>query len=173
LSLTLEAAAHLDGDARDSRVAEAQVLVKRLLRDVRQVVSAVRDAPELKRDLERLAAEAKGPRVRLTLPAGTPEAGEPQARALVRCAQEAITNASRHAQAANLSIDLEPSDGGWLLTARDDGRAAGAERPDVVPGFGLRGVEERFRELGGWARWGTAEGHGFELKAWLPRGGPE
>lgn len=171
LSLTLEAAAHLEGEPREARVAEAQVLVKRLLRDVRQVVSAVRDAPDLRRDLERLVAEAKGPRVQLTMPLGAAETGEPEARALVRCAQEAITNASRHGEAANLAIDLERSDGGWLLTARDDGRGTQAISDDAEPGYGLRGVEERFRELGGWARWGPAEGKGFELRAWLPRGG--
>lgn len=170
LSLTLEAASH-GGDgadaAKDDQIAEALVLTKRLLRDIRQVVSTLRqDTPGLETALQRLAAEAKGPRVHLRVAQGLPAAPDEPARALVHCAQEAVTNAARHGGAKNLWLELSANDGGWLLAARDDGRAPAHP---VEPGNGLRGLSERAAELGGWVRWQATAG-GFELRAWLPGG---
>ncbi len=167
LSLTLEAASHAAGEAKDGHVVEALVLTKRLLRDVRQVVSALREEPaDLAAGLRRLAAEAKGPRVHLALAGDLPAAPGAQAQALLRCGQETVTNAARHGRAANLWIDLSARDAGWLLQARDDGHA---EPPaSAWPGHGLRGVEERVSELGGRVRWGPAPSGGFEIEAWIP-----
>lgn len=168
LSLTLEAAAHVDGDARESAVLEAQVLTKRLLRDVRQVVSATRDEPfDLPRALRALAAESRGLAVHLALPDAAPGSAAPPAaaaRVVLRCAQEAITNAARHGRAANLWLEIAADERGLRLVARDDGRA-----PDVIrPGHGLAGVRERVGELGGTANWRVAANGGFELSVVLP-----
>jgi signal transduction histidine kinase len=165
LSLTLEAASHSSGEAQALHTDEALVLTKRLLRDVRQVVSELRDEPDdLERGLRRLAAQSTGPRVHLELAEGRLPVAEP-AHALLRCAQEALTNAARHGSAANVWIDLRPRDAGWMLAARDDGHAANAS---IRPGHGLRGVTERLREVGGRVEWGLNAGGGFELRAWVP-----
>ena len=65
-----------------------------------------------------------------------------------RCIQESLTNVVRHAQAKHVTVDLaEARDGGGLaLTVRDDGRGL---EPGVVPGFGIRGMQERVVGLGG------------------------
>lgn len=168
LSLALEAAVHSEPEARALHTDEARVLTKRLLRDVRQVVSELREeTPDLEEGLRRLSAQASGPRVHLALPAGARLAGDP-AHALLRCAQEALTNAARHGGAANVWLELEARDAGWQLAARDDGRAAGETSPSIRPGHGLRGVEERVREVGGRVEWGPRAGGGFELRAWVP-----
>ncbi len=169
LSLTLEAASHAPSAARDEHVAQALVLTKRLLRDVRQVVSTLREAtPDLLDGLRQLAAEARRPRVLLTLGDSLPETSGAHAQALLRCAQEAVTNAARHGDAEHLWLDLSVLDAGLLLSARDDGRTG----PGAVDaGHGLRGVEERVGELGGRVRWERTEAGGFALEAWLPAAG--
>ncbi len=166
LSLTLEAASHAAGPAKDEHVAEGLVLTKRLLRDVRGVVSALREnRQDLMAGLRRLASEARGPQVHLSLAGGLADVPPQQAHAVLSCAQEAVTNAARHSTAANLWLEVTTSEGGLLLRAKDDGHARPA---GTAPGHGLRGTQERVEELGGWVRWGPAEAGGFELKAWLP-----
>jgi signal transduction histidine kinase len=83
---------------------------------------------------------------------------------LLRCAQEAITNAARHGGAANLWLTIVAGEDGLRLVARDDGRPGGP----VEPGHGLSGLRERVEALGGRVRWGAAAAGGFELEAWLP-----
>lgn len=169
LSLTLEAAAYVEGEAKEEAVSEAQVLTKRLLRDVRQVVSALREAPaDFDSELRRLAADARGIAVSVDLPEIALDAHDELRRVLIRCAQETITNAARHGGAANLRLTVEASGGGLRFVARDDGRVKGADMGASATGNGLRGIRERVEALGGWVNWGVAADGGFELEAWLP-----
>jgi signal transduction histidine kinase len=83
--------------------------------------------------------------------------------ALVRCVQEIVTNTIRHADAANLWIDVaRAEDGQVVLTARDDGRGV----RHLAHGNGLTGIRERVEGLGGSVRF---SGHrGFEVVAKVP-----
>jgi two-component system, NarL family, sensor histidine kinase UhpB len=81
-----------------------------------------------------------------------------------RCVQESLTNAIRHAQAKNVTVEINGFDNEasntsagarLLLIIRDDGRGISA---DVTKGFGLPGMEERVRALGGEFRLKTADG---------------
>jgi two-component system, NarL family, sensor histidine kinase UhpB len=83
----------------------------------------------------------------LDVPAGLDSPDEIVALTLYRAAQEAITNAVRHAQAAKIDIQLtrEPANG-LLLTIRDDGRGLA---DSFHYGFGLLGMTERVRQIGG------------------------
>jgi signal transduction histidine kinase len=184
LSLHLEAALHdpntPDGLARQ-RVATAQELAKGLLREVREVVSTLRqDESEsggpggelrLAAALAALSAGVEEPQVHLIV---QPEAGlgDPDVtHAVLRCAQELFTNALRHARARNLYIEVAAGDvegeygGGITLQARDDGHGAA----EVVPGHGLRGMRERIEKLGGHLEIESAPGEGFAVTAWIPR----
>jgi signal transduction histidine kinase len=138
-----------------------------LLTDVRDVVGALREerALDLRRALEDLASAAPEPRVHLACPTDLEVSDPLRAHTLFRCAQEAITNAVRHAQAKNVWIELSrEADGGLQLHARDDGRGAAA----VEPGNGLRGMRERLEEAGGSLEIAAAPGAGFALRAALP-----
>lgn len=66
---------------------------------------------------------------------------------LYRAAQEAITNAVRHAQASAISVRLaRESTGKLVLAVRDNGRGL----PESFRyGFGLLGMTERVRQVGG------------------------
>ncbi len=65
-----------------------------------------------------------------------------------RCVQESLTNAIRHAQATTVAVKLGQSvdDAELELTIRDDGLGMSA---DALPGFGIRGMQERVEGLGG------------------------
>jgi signal transduction histidine kinase len=92
-----------------------------------------------------------------------------RAHALFRCAQEAITNAVRHAEAENLWIEVSEAGGTIALRARDDGRGAA----DVRVGNGLSGIRERLEALGGRFEVDARPGEGWTLRAFVPaRGGP-
>jgi signal transduction histidine kinase len=167
MSLNLEAAAHLtEGEAR-ANVERARNLARLLLDDVREVVTELRSAHgyDLEQALTRLAAELPRPEVHLDVAADVrvvPDAA--LAEALIRCAQELMTNAARHSGAEHLWITLRRGPHGIELGARDDGR--GSARIDR--GLGLRGLEERFRALGGRLEMASAPGQGFTVTAWLP-----
>lgn len=67
-----------------------------------------------------------------------------------RAAQEALTNISKHAQATWVAIDLSMAGGVLSLEISDNGR--GLSPDDLVKegSFGIRGLQERARTVGGW-----------------------
>jgi signal transduction histidine kinase len=166
LNVNLEIARQtVEGRAAEP-VQEAQAVTRLLLSDVREVVSSLReDRPvDLRRALETLAAGTPEPTVHLSFPEQLEIRDPSLANALFRCAQEAITNAVRHARARNLWIELEKEDEGIALRARDDGRGAAVVRA----GNGLQGMRERLEEIGGRLEIESRPGQGFSLLAWTP-----
>ncbi len=169
LSLQLEAASHrTGGDARQA-VERARALAKRLLGDVREAVGAARGGArlDLASALAPVLEELPRPEVHLDLADDLALDDPAQAHALVRCVQEIVTNAARHAGAENLWIEIRRSDGGLEVRARDDGRGAG----QVSPGQGLTGMRRRLEELGGRLKFSSVPGEGFQVEAWIPLGG--
>jgi signal transduction histidine kinase len=67
---------------------------------------------------------------------------------LYRIAQEAITNAAKHAQARHVQLRLEAGRTDIILTVEDDGEAA-ADHSEPKIGMGLLGMQERVTSLGG------------------------
>jgi signal transduction histidine kinase len=67
---------------------------------------------------------------------------------LFRIAQEAMTNAVRHAQASRVSVSLAFAGDVVELTVSDDGRGIPSEKPAHGFHFGLSGMRERARALG-------------------------
>jgi signal transduction histidine kinase len=63
---------------------------------------------------------------------------------LLRIAQEAITNARKHAEAENLWVSLTVDPPGALLRVEDDGRGLGKARSDS---YGIQIMKERARRL--------------------------
>jgi len=166
LSLHLEAARHAPAAEAPGHVATAQALTRRTLEEVRRVVGRMREDPpvDLPGALTDLAAGIGVPQVHLALPDDLRLDDPERAHALLRCAQEALTNAVRHAGARNLWLELAQGPDGLELRARDDGRGTGA----IEAGNGLNGMRERLEALGGRLAVESAPGGGFQVRVWLP-----
>ena len=86
-----------------------------------------------------------------------------------RVAQEALTNISRHANAANVWIELRHSPSEIELSVRDDGIGfdvdAARERAVRGASLGLIGMEERVSLAGGLAEIHSVLGEGTEVRA--------
>ena len=91
---------------------------------------------------------------------------------LYRIAQEALANALRHAQAGRIDLQLTTEPERVSLTVRDDGRGFDPRR--LPPGsFGLVGMSERARLLGGRFDLASRKGRGTRVRVQLPLGEPE
>ncbi|PYR79711.1 MAG: sensor histidine kinase [Acidobacteria bacterium] len=167
LSLQLEVASRLSSGAVMDRVNEAHAITKLLLSDVRDVVSRLRESSafDLGAAIHTLARATVQPQVHVEVAEGLVVDDPLQAHAILRCVQEVITNAMRHAQARNLWITIDERPDVIVLTARDDGRGVDA----VTWGNGLRGMRERFEELSGRVDFSSRPGAGFEVQAFVPK----
>jgi signal transduction histidine kinase len=67
-----------------------------------------------------------------------------------RTAQEALTNVSKHAQAARVVVDLSLTVGVLSLEVSDNGRGLGRTDLAKASSFGIRGLHERASTVGGW-----------------------
>ena len=166
LSLNLEVAGHLSDGRVKEHVQQAHTLARLLLTDVREAVSQLREsgAIDLGAALRPLAENV--PKLDIHMDIQHPLTVEDPERAhvLLRCAQEAITNAVRHASARNLWLSAHNDGRQVVMQVRDDG--AGAEQ--LVPGNGLQGLRERLRQCGGRLEIATGRGQGFRLTMTLP-----
>ena len=167
LSLQLEVASRLTDGPAAKHVQQAHAITRLLLSDVRDVVGTLRQEGrvDLGSAIRALVSNTGVVEVHLEMPDALLVDDPEQAHALLRCVQEVITNAMRHAQARNLWITVDQRADGIALTARDDGRGVDA----VAWGNGLRGMRERFEELSGRVDFSSRPGAGFEVQAFVPK----
>ncbi|MCA1650545.1 MAG: sensor histidine kinase [Acidobacteria bacterium] len=175
IHVQLEAARAVIGtDAERGMLAitRAQALAKDGLAAVRQSVKALREDQQVERVAEQIASLVDSVRDE-RFAATFKTSGKPcpvraaVALALHRTTLEALTNVRKHADAANVEIELAFLDNGRVqLRVHDDGK--GATDATMGTGFGLRGIRERAQQLSGTARYHTAPGLGFTLNVELP-----
>ena len=91
---------------------------------------------------------------------------------LYRIAQEAITNAAKHAQARRVQLHLEAKEADIVLIVEDDGEAAGLNLAPKA-GMGLLGMQERVISLGGTLRFERPAVVGTRLVVNIPNVGAE
>ena len=151
----------------------------RALEEMRSMVGTLRDGDRADlrpqqgvRDLRRLERHGGGPR-----PAG---GGDDRRRARRAPARRSMPPASasprkrsptplRHArQASEVQVRVDGDDDHVRVTVVDDGRGAARHRPPT-PGFGLVGMAERAKLLGGTFDAGPRPGGGWTVEATLPR----
>ena len=156
LKLTLRGRGDL-GALEASDRALCQTLTDELLSDIRAVVATLREHEgiDLAQALNQLGSGWKRPSVSISI---DPNARAPNldcAVALLRVAQEGLTNAARHSNATQVEIALshetanetEPTanPGALILSVSDNGNGA----PKLIRGNGLNGMAERLAALGG------------------------
>lgn len=102
--------------------------------------------------------------------AALPSLGEAVDTAVYRVAQEALSNATRHAGAACIAVRLQLTGGELTLRIDDDGR--GFDPATHTRGLGLLGAAERAAALGGELQVASARGAGTRLCLRLPLAPP-
>jgi signal transduction histidine kinase len=87
--------------------------------------------------------------------------GKEDAITLYRIVQESLNNVVKHAQASEVRVSVERLTDSVTLTIRDNGRGfAPSHAESKRTGFGLTGLAERARMLGGELRIDSQEGQG-------------
>lgn len=188
-SIRLLAASALRDDAgadeRGARLGEIERTAGDALREVREIIADL-TPPEL-RDADLAAAldrvvtgrpgasfgasfTASGERWPVSMAAST---------ALLRATQEALNNTEAHGRAAHVEVRLRFEADAVSVEIDDDGAGFDAEawfeRPELAAaradgsGTGLRGLQARMRELGGFVSVVAEPGEGTLVRAELPR----
>jgi signal transduction histidine kinase len=182
LAVQLETATMLEerGDPRlRQELVEARRVASECLVAVRSSVAALRPAGltagSLADALRRLVGEfeSAAPAVEATLDVEGPlqDLTPEQCVTLFRCAQEALTNVRKHAQASKVLLRLRVEPATVELTALDNGSGATHTTGGGghAPGFGLIGMRERVALLGGTVTAGTEPEHGWRIEVHVPR----
>jgi len=92
-----------------------------------------------------------------------------QSTALFRICQEALTNVAKHAAAQSVVIELFATGAAVTLEVRDDGCGLAQRALEKSDSFGVRGMLERVRALGGWLDISGQAGRGTTLMLSIPR----
>lgn len=92
--------------------------------------------------------------------------------ALVRVAQEALTNVREHAAATSVHLSARATAHGVTLVVADDGRGFDIDAPRHDSGLGLAGMHERVRLLGGRLTIKSRPGGPTRVEATIPRWRP-
>jgi two-component system, NarL family, sensor histidine kinase UhpB len=156
-----------------AEVAESQETVRRSLEEVRRISRELR--PEALDDLglvsalaaltERLSEHA-GLCVARQIERDLPPLDDEHELVAYRVAQEALTNAVRHAGARRVELIFGRRNGSAVLTVRDDGRGLGS----AAPGGGISGMRERAALIGAQLSVGDAPGGGAQVTLDIPLG---
>lgn len=159
-------------------------LLDRLLAQVRSLSLDLRPpllddlglVPALHWLLQQHEARAATPHVHLTTDPLLGRCEPTLETACFRIAQEALTNALRHARAKNVHLDLALQAGTLRLVVRDDGvgfdAAATRLRAERSGSLGLLGMHERASLAGGTLTLLSAPGRGTEVEAVFPLSNP-
>jgi len=151
----------------------------RTLAEMRTMVGALRqgEEPDLApqrgvADIERLALSAGDrPRVDVELSGDLDDLPSSVEAGIYRLAQESITNAVRHARhATRVKVSVVGDDRSVRLTVSDDGDA-GSLSASASSGYGIAGMTERAKLLGGTLEAGPSRDRGWTVDAVLPRNG--
>jgi signal transduction histidine kinase len=151
LSVQMEALGSLVDDGADAAeigavATRSRRLVSEGLEETRRAVRVLRDEPV--DVLEQLARLAEDDRLELWVEGEPRPLGAATGLALVRAAQEAVTNARKHAVGAPVTIALVFAETSTRLTI--DNRQTGASPLAATgTGYGLQGMRERLELVGG------------------------
>lgn len=161
------------GPARPTVLADARRVVDDLTRIVRDLASGLRpsmlDDFGLQPALEWLARDVSRRcdlPVTVTVEGAVEDLPDAHRTCVYRVVQEALTNVVKHARATRVEVTVRRTVGGLTATVVDDGR--GFVPDGRAAGIGLRGVEERVKELSGSVQVVSTEGQGTSLAVSLP-----
>ncbi|UXY30808.1 sensor histidine kinase [Streptomyces sp. HUAS TT20] len=173
-------------DAPREEIARAAGVIREsaheALQDLREIIGVLRagESDDTGRPqptlaaLDALVAESReaGMKVsldnRVTDPAGVPAS---VGRTAYRIAQEALTNARKHAPGAEVTVTVTGAPGDGLAVSVHNPAPESVPRPVPGSGQGLIGLTERATLAGGRLEHGPTADGGFEVRGRLPWGG--
>jgi PAS domain S-box-containing protein len=161
------------------RTGDMRELVEKTIGVVRQVASNLRPAAlnlGIVAALEWLVedfGQRTGIAYELNLSGGEIHLDDTRATAVFRIVQESLTNVMRHAGAASVAVSLKRDGDALLLEVRDDGRGFDQDAVRHGPSFGLLGIRERVRVLGGSLSIEAAVGKGTMVSIHIPHASDE
>ncbi len=85
-----------------------------------------------------------------------------------RTAQEALTNIAKYARCDQVTIDLTDSGKVLTLEVHDNGQGFSAQEQGKAKAYGLKGLQERAKSVGGWLDISTAAGNGTSIILSVP-----
>ncbi len=85
-----------------------------------------------------------------------------------RTAQEALTNISKYAKCTHVVIDLTDTEGHLTLEVRDNGQGIVRTELDKPKSFGISGLRERAKTVGGWLDVSSHPGNGTAIILSVP-----
>lgn len=91
-----------------------------------------------------------------------------QINTLFRIFQETMSNVLRHSQASKVEIEIMKMNGYFILTVSDDGRGITEKEKQASSSYGIIGMRERVRFLGGDVYIEGKEGKGTQVTIQLP-----
>lgn len=97
-----------------------------------------------------------------------PTLSKEQTHALQRLLQEGLTNVARHAHAGAVTVALDWNAHAVSLSITDNGRGLCPDPSDLRPRYGLVGMHERVRALGGTLRLDRPANGGCRVEVCLP-----
>ena len=87
---------------------------------------------------------------------------------LFRILQESLTNVSRHSRASRVEVEYHHSNAEAMLSIRDNGRGMTEKHTEAPLSYGILGMTERVKQLGGRIRFDNLPGAGFSVTVILP-----
>ena len=85
-----------------------------------------------------------------------------------RTAQEALTNISKHAACDKVSIEISASGNVLTMEISDNGKGLAPSDLDKPKSFGIRGLHERAKTVGGWVDVSSIPGQGTSVTLSIP-----
>jgi signal transduction histidine kinase len=154
--------------AEPSALSQCLTLTDELLTDIRMVVSALRqeDSIDLRTALLALDPAVASVSIQFKLEPEAVVTDIGKAEALLRCAQEGLTNALRHGGATEVLVTLSRHEEQLVLSVEDNGTGYPSATPPM--GNGLRGLRERLEEFQGVVSLDRRAPRGCILRAALP-----
>lgn len=161
-------------ESAESRFEHGLRLLADSVNETRRLISGLRplilDESGIVSAVEYLICEARergGPEIELVEGLHSPRLAPPLESAIFRVVQETLTNACRYSQSPKVRVELRQEEGRIRIEVRDWG--IGFEPGQISRNhFGLQGIRERARLLGGQAIIESAPGQGTRILVELP-----
>lgn len=148
-------------DASRQLVKRVQAEARNLVADLRADPAATADLGGALRDLAEHVSLNDIMAVQVEIEGNIPLLPAHAVHHLRMIAQEAVTNALKHAEARIITLGLSVRDGVLRLTIGDDGRGLEESQTQGKPGhFGCMGIRERARKIAAEVEWKSREGGG-------------